>query len=391
MNLLEADAKAVLRRAGLALPSGAALVREGDAIANDRPVAVKAQILKGGRGKAGLIKLADAGEADAKAAEVFAALRGLGHDPLVLIEDQVDIGAEYYIAWRIDDVLQRPVLMFSPQGGIEVEENLEALRQFDVSPLRPVQPHELVPFLRDAGVPGRALGAVARFAAELHRVFRSEDAVLLEINPLVVTRQGRVVALDCKMTVDECAVSRHQDWHSTTSGKLRYADMTALEAEASRKGVTFVELEGDVAMVSSGAGLGMALVDLLGESGYRAANFCDLIGGSSQDVFSTMVNLVFDRAERDDVKAIVSFFTLSATPLRSAVMGIIETIKRRTPPKPMVVGFAASGSAEREMSSAQAAEAFGELGYRCVTDLAALVSALGEMKDPKSGQIERRA
>src|SRR5690606_3947665 len=162
---------------GLPLPAGARLIREGDEIANDRPVAVKAQILKGGRGKAGLIKLAGIGEAEARASEIFAAMRGLGHEPLVLLEDQVDIGAEYYMAWWVDDVMQRPVFMFSPQGGVEVEERPEALRQFDVSPLRPVQPHEIVPFLREAGVPGKALGAVARFAADLHRIFRAEDVL----------------------------------------------------------------------------------------------------------------------------------------------------------------------------------------------------------------------
>ncbi|GGC77971.1 ATP-grasp domain-containing protein [Chelatococcus reniformis] len=384
MRLIEADGKELLRRAGLPVPGRARLLGPGDAVVTAAPAVAKAQVLTGGRGKAGLVQLVEADDAPGRVDAIRGQLRARGEEPLVLLEDRVAIAHEYYLAWRIDDVAQRPVLMFSLDGGVEIESHAASLRQLPVSPLRAPLPHHFVAFLRDAGVTGRMLGAIARFAADSYRVFQAEDAELLEINPLVATAAGDVVALDCKMAVDAAAAVRHPYWRALPSYRLRHAGLTALEAQAETAGVTFVELPGNVALMSGGAGLGMALVDLLADSGLAAANFCDTVGGSGMTAFTRMAELVFDRAADPRVEAIGAFFTLSATSLQPAVVSLIETIKRRRPAKPVVVGFAATGPALREMSVAQAKAAFAELGYDCVGEPSELVAALKR-------QIEGRA
>jgi succinyl-CoA synthetase beta subunit len=376
MRLIEADGKELLRRAGLPVPANARLLGPDDELELRLAAVVKAQVLEGGRGKAGLVKLVSHENMANDVEKIRQTLRERGDHALVLIEDQVTFEQEFYIGWRIDDVAQQPALMFSTQGGVEIESHPDTLRQYYVNPLNSLQPHDLVPFLRDAGVGGRTLGAVSRFAVDLYRIFRAEDADLLEINPLGVTAQGAVVALDCKMSVDNAAVARHPYWHSLISYRLRHAGMTTLEARADDAGITFVELPGNVALLSGGAGLGLALVDLLAESGFAAANFCDTVGGSGMAAFSRMTELVFDRAEHPDVEAIVAFFTLSATSLKPAVISLVEAIRCRTLSKPIIVGFAATGAALREMTVDQAVAAFAELGYPCVTELSDLMDAL---------------
>lgn len=384
MKLIEADGKELLRRAGLPVPDHARLLGPAES-PEPRAAVIKAQVLEGGRGKAGLVRKANGDSVAGAVAEIRGQMMERGNVPLLLLEDQVAFEHEYYLGWRIDDLAQRPVLMFSTQGGMDIEAHAGSLRQHAIDPRLPVLPHALVSFLRESGVSGRALGAVARFAAELYLVFRREDADLLEINPLAVTAQGGVVALDCKMSVDGAALARHSYWKEMASHQLRHAGMTPLEAHAEQVGVTFVELPGNVALLSGGAGLGMAIVDLLAESGFRAANFCDAVGGSGIEAFGHMAELVFQRAESPEVQAIAVYFTLSATSLKPAVMSVIKAIGARTLTKPLVVGFAADGPALREMSIAEATAAFAELGYSCVAELSDLMDCLHAAIDHPAG------
>ena len=376
MRLIEADGKELLHRAGLPVAGNTRLIRPGQTPDFHAPCVLKAQILSGGRGNAGLVKLVDAVDAPQALAAMRAALVRMGEEPLVLVEDRVAFDREYYMGWRIDDVAQKAVLMFSLQGGVDIESHADSVTQWPVDPLKRLEPHELIPFFVRAGVAGKMLGALSRFAADLYRVFRAEDALLLEINPLAVTPQGGLVALDCKTTVDEAAFGRHTYWRDCASYQLRHSGMTPAEAAGADAGVTYVELSGDIALLSSGAGLGMALVDLLADAGFKAANFCDIIGGSGISAFTSIADLVFDRAERSDVRAIAAFFTLSATSLKPAVGALIDVIRRRPPSKPLVIGFAATGAAVREMSVVEAREEFAKFGYPCVTDPADLIDAL---------------
>ena len=380
MMLIEADAKRLLDEAGLAVPAARMLLDEDAAVPSaQRGVAIKAQLLAGGRGKAGLVRLAGPDDMAAAIDDVRATMRAAGHRPLVMVEEQVAFTAEYYLAWRIDDVRRAAVLMFSRAGGIEVEDHADAIRELAVEPLAPVRQAAIGAFLAECGLRGRVLSAVARFALDLHAVFVREDALLIEINPLAVTPGGGVVALDAKMTLDENAGRRHRSWRALASHHLQAGSADPIEREAAAKGITFVRLDGPVALVSGGAGVGMTLVDLLADIGTPAANFVDLPGGSDAGMFGDLVRLVLRRAEDPTVKALLVFFTLSATSIKQPVESILAALDAAKTLPPVVIGLVAGGSAEREMTLAEAQAAFRARGHACVDDLDAAVSAVARL------------
>lgn len=388
MKLLEIDAKEIFRRNSLATPRGV-MVEPGSSVPPGwtGPAAVKAQVLFGGRGKLGLVRLAT----EATLADEISAVRaGLAErylPQLVMVEELAAPAAEYYICFRINDVDQCPELLFSLKGGVEVESNADAIRTLQIAPLDEIYAHKLVPFFRDCKVPSRQIGPLARFASQLYRVFCQEDADLIEINPLAVTAKGEFIALDGKVNLDDSATYRHPEraeWHSTT---VRVGNMSELERKAQDAGLTFIELEGNVAILSGGAGLGMLVLDSIVDTGNRPANFVDAIGGSSQETFKRQVQLIFEHARRPEIEAIVTFFTLAATPLASIVNAIVEVIDVMPPPKPLIVGLLAGGPAEDIMSLKQAKELLGTRGILCVTELVDLMSALSELlpRDRRKG------
>jgi succinyl-CoA synthetase beta subunit len=380
VRLIEAEGKAMLERRGIATPVDARVYRQGDVIgAADHPVAIKAQVLSGKRAESGLVVLSPGSEAPLAAARVLQRMSERGDTPIVLMESQVQIKSEFYLAWRIDDLRRCYVMMFSVSGGADIEERAESVRQYFHSPLVEPQPYHLAPLLREAGLNTADLGSVARFAVSLFAAFREEEAVLLEINPLVITQSRGVVAVDAKVVLDENAEKRHVDRSALVSAGLQAGERTELEAVAAKEGFTFVELEGSVAVYSAGAGLGMCILDMLADAEMPAANFSDASGGSDPAVFAKLGSLVFRLAERSHVKSILFFFVLSATSLKSIVDGIIGLLDAGPPPKPLVVGLIAAGAAERELTLAEAQLQIGKRGIRCVTDLSEAVHALAEL------------
>ncbi len=384
MHVIEADAKRMLWRRGLAVPPGAQLYRAGEAVADaGGDVAVKAQVLYGSRADSGLIALAPRAQAADAVARMSRAMALTGAEPLVLLERQVEIASEYYVAWRVDDLLQQPVMMFSASGGTGIESRGNAITQYAHPPLRPLHAHNLAGFLMAAGVPGAHVAAVARFCAGLYQAFCEEDALLLEINPLAITRQGLAVAVDAKLVLDDNAAPRHLDWPELVSHGLQSSDATPLEQAAARSGFTFVELDGTVAVFSAGAGLGMSLVDVLADAGMPAANFSDASGGSGVDKWADMASVVFERARNPDVKAILFFFTLTATSIKSVLSGLFRLIDAAPAPKPLVVGLVCGGAAEQEMTFEEAHEALHSRGHECVTDMNAAIEALKAVMAPQ--------
>lgn len=376
MRLIEAEAKALLRRRGVRVPNGALLAPDAPVPAAPNGAAVKAQMLKGGRGKLGLVQVAEAGAVEAAASAVRSKMRALKLPPHILLEDKQTYAQEYYLAWRIDDVKQAPVMMFSTEGGVEIESS-GAVRQFVWTALKPLHPHHLVGFLREAGVAGRAIGNVARLASELYRAFRAEDAELVEINPLAITANGEVIVLDAKINLDDNAAYRHREWRGLLSAQLEMAELTPLEQKATEAGFTFVELDGKVCLFAGGAGFGMALVDLLAGAGVPAANFADASGASGPKEFGHVADVVLARAMHPDVKAVVLFQTMSASSIKGAVTGMLEALDRNTEfNKPLIVGFAASEVAQREMTSKQANALFRARGCYVIDDLDELVPLL---------------
>jgi succinyl-CoA synthetase beta subunit len=371
MRVIEAEGKAMLARRGIATPAPSRLCLPDDLVdPSTVPVAVKAQTLAGKRAQSGLVRLTPGEQAPEVVARIREEMVRIGEAPIVLVEPQVEIEREYYLAWRIDDLQRKYVLMFSAAGGANIEERGHTVHQYFHSPLEELQPYDLAKTLATAGLPPAHIGAVSRFAVTLFKAFCDEEATLLEINPLVVTKQGQVVAVDAKLVLDDNAEKRHLDWSSLISASLQARQRTPLEAVAAEAGFTFVELDGSVAVFSAGAGLGMCVLDMLADAGLFAANFSDTSGGSSPEVFARMGQVVFQLAQRPHVKAIVFFFVLSATSLKSIVDGILHLVRTTQPPKPLVVGLIAAGAAERELSLADAQKLIREAGCECVTDLA---------------------
>jgi len=286
MDLYEYQGKQLFKKFGIPVSDGELVADASDAARATKelgggPVVVKAQVLTGGRGKAGGVKLADdPSDAQAKA-EAILGLDIRGHVVKKLwIEQASDIAKEYYLSITFDRGAKQPLFMFTTQGGVEIEqvaeENPDALVRLHVDPLEGFQPWQARKLVYDGGVtdPGeqkQLLGIIGG----LYRCFVETDAMLTEINPLIVTPEGEVKALDSKFTVDDNALYRHPDIAAMRD--VEAAD--PLEALAREKGVTYVKLDGDVGILGNGAGLSMSTVDVVAHVGGRPANFCDLGGG----------------------------------------------------------------------------------------------------------------
>jgi succinyl-CoA synthetase beta subunit len=289
VDLYEYQGKELFRRFGIGVSDGrlATTPEEARSAAEELggPVVVKAQVLVGGRGKAGGIKLAgDPRDAEQKARQILG-LDIRGHVVHRLwIERASDIAREYYLSITFDRGEKKPLLMFTTEGGIDIEEvaaaSPQALVRLHVDPLEGFQPYQARRLVYQAGVadPGERR-QILDIVGRLYRCFVECDAMLTEINPLIVTPDGTVRALDSKFTVDDAALFRHPDiagWRDTSA-----AD--PLETFAREKSVTYVKLDGEVGILGNGAGLSMSTVDVVVVAGGRPANFCDLGGGGSAE------------------------------------------------------------------------------------------------------------
>jgi succinyl-CoA synthetase beta subunit len=376
VRLIEADGKALLRRRGLTVPRGRCHGPDEPIETPAGGAAVKAQLLSGARGKRELVRLAGEGDVAATVTAVAERMQAMDLEPVILVEERIAIEAECYLAWRIDDVRQAPVMLFSSRGGVDIESNPDGVQAFVWDPLQPLHPHHVLPFLREAGADRRRLGALARFAADLYKLFLAEDAELIEINPLAITASGQVMALDAKVVLDDNARFRHRDRDEWLSARLERAGMTPLERDAVAHDLTLVEMKGCVALFAAGAGFGMALVDHLADAGLPPANFADASGGAHPEAFGAMGDIIMQRAAHDDVKAVVCFQTMGATSLKDAVDGLLAAWDRATVKKPLVVGFTVSHTSEREMTAAEARALFAARGHVVISELDELVPAL---------------
>ena len=285
MDLYEFQGKELFRRFGIPVSEGRLATTPEEARQGaqelDGPVVVKAQVLAGGRGKAGGIKLAATpAEAEERAREILGMdIRGLAVQK-VWIERASEIEREYYLSISFDRGAKKTLLMFTAQGGIDIEEvavsSPEALARLHVDPLEGYHAWQGRRLVYEAGLedPGEQK-QVVKIVGQLHEAFTGCEAMLCEINPLIVTTEGEVRALDSKFTVDDNALFRLPEIASMRD--LAAAD--PLEALAREKGVTYVKLDGEVGVLGNGAGLSMATVDVVTFVGGRPANFCDLGGG----------------------------------------------------------------------------------------------------------------
>jgi len=340
VDLYEYQGKELFRRFGIPTSEGRLALTPSEARAGAEelggPVVVKAQVLTGGRGKAGGVKLADdPPDAERKADEIIG-LDINGHVVRkVWIERASEIAREYYLSVTFDRGEKNILFMLTTEGGVEIEqvaeESPEKLARLHVDPIEGFQPYQARRLIYGAGIADpneqkQVLGIVGK----LYECFVSMDAMLCEINPLIVTPEGEVRALDSKFTVDDNALFRHPDL-----AELRdTAGADPLEVLAREKGVTYVKLDGEVGVLGNGAGLTMSTVDVVTFVGGRPANFCDLGGGGdAQGVVDALEVITGDARVRS------IFFNIfgGITRCDEVARGILQALEQMEAEQPIVV------------------------------------------------------
>jgi succinyl-CoA synthetase beta subunit len=347
MKIHEYQAKAILARYGVTTPRGeVAFTKEEAREAAQRlktpVVVVKAQIHAGGRGKAGGVKLARSAD---EAAELASNILGMtlvtpqtGPQGRVvrrlLIEEGLDIKRELYLGLLIDRETGRPVFMASAAGGMEIEEvakdNPNAILREHIHPAVGLQPYQARKIAFGLGLSAELAGVATPFLQALYRAFIDTDASMLEINPCVVTGDGKLMALDAKMTFDDNGLFRHKDLR-----ELRDLDEEdPLEVEASKYGLNYIKLDGSVACMVNGAGLAMATMDIIKYAGGSPANFLDVGGGASAEQVKNAFRILLSDPE---VRAV--FINIFGGILRCDVLatGVVAAAKDLHVSIPVVV------------------------------------------------------
>ncbi len=339
MDLLEYQGKQLFQKHGVPVPDGrpATSVPEAVEAAEELgyPVVIKAQVQIGGRGKAGGIKLAkDRAEAEEHATAILGMdIRGYTVHELY-VERASEIDEEYYAAIVFDRAAKKPMAMLSKMGGMEVEEvaetDPEAMRMLHVDPLLGLQDFHGRRLAFESGIAQDVIRPVGAMLAKLYDVFVREDATLVEVNPLLITKSREVVALDAKVTVDDNALFRHPD----------VAEMRDLSAEdpqermAHERGLTYVKLDGSIGILGNGAGLVMSTLDVVAQAGGSPANFLDAGGGSKAEAITSAVEVILSD---EKVKAVLFNIFGGITRCDEVARGLIEAFEQIKPDVPFVV------------------------------------------------------
>ena len=345
MKFLEYQVKDRFRAAGIPVPDGR-LARTPDeaalAAGSLGSIAVKAQVPVGGRGKAGGIKLARS-PVDAKrvAGEILGmTIKGFRVKE-VLCETAQEITRELYLGLTLDRDARKPVVILSAQGGMEIEEvaetHPEAIARLYPDPWRGPLAFEVRDLVFRAGL-GPLQAQLTPVVSKLYALARSFDAITIEINPLAMTRDGGLVAADGKLEIDDNAVYRHKDLHGAEE-----FDEDPLEAEAKRRRLTYVRLDGSIGVIGNGAGLVMNTLDLVQREGGRAANFLDIGGGAKAEVVHSALELL---AGDPHVKGILINIFGGITRGDEVARGIIDATRDLNLTLPLVVRM--TGTREEE-------------------------------------------
>jgi succinyl-CoA synthetase beta subunit len=370
LNLHEYQSKELFRAAGIPVPPGEVASSVEDALqAAERfgyPVVVKAQVLTGGRGKAGGVKVVRSGEdLSREAGRILGMeLRGLKVSR-VLITPSADIAREYYAGIVLDRGNEAPLLMVSPAGGIDIEEVARATPEkilrmpIDARGLPAYRARAAARFLdKDPGIQKRIIPILIR----LVRAYHDQDASLAEINPLVVTKTGEVLALDAKIVIDDNALDRHPDLASMRD--LSAEDPGEIEARA--RGLSYVKLDGTIGCVVNGAGLAMATMDLIQFHGGKPANFLDIGGSSNPDKVEAAMHILTSDTR---VRAVLFNIFGGITRCDDVARGLLLALDRLDVRIPIVIRL--TGTNERE-----AREILGERGLMALSDMDEAVRAV---------------
>ncbi len=338
MKLHEYQSKRLFARHGVPIPKGdvASTPEEARRIAEELggPVVVKSQVLVGGRGKAGGIRLA---QTPAQAEEVAGEILGMEIKGLpvrkVLLDQAADIRQEIYLGIVVDRANRRPVMMASSEGGVEIEEvartQPQAIKKVLVDPFLGLRDYQTLALAKGIGMAGEHFRPFGRIARGLYEAFLAYDASLAEINPLVVTGDGDLLAVDGKMVIDDNALFRHPD-----VAEMRVVDEeTPAEREAREAGLSYVQLDGEIGCMVNGAGLAMATMDIIKHFGGAPANFLDIGGGAKAERVATALRLIL---ADDNVKAVLFNIFGGITRCDEVATGIVAAFEEVEPTVPLV-------------------------------------------------------
>lgn len=346
MKIHEYQAKQILSQFGVQIPRG----EVADTPSKAREIAekigpkvvLKAQVHAGGRGKGGGIKLVNTPEETEKLAQEMIGMTLVTHQTgpegklvrRIMVEEALDIDKELYVGIVIDRAKEAPVVMASSEGGVEIEkvaaETPELIFKEYINPAIGFQAFQARKLAFKLGLVGNTLKQAVKFILGLYKVFESADASLAEINPLLITKQGNVLALDAKINIDDNALLRHPDIKEMRD----FDEEEPLEVEASKYNLNYIKLDGNVGCMVNGAGLAMATMDLIMHTGGKPANFLDVGGGVSEEsVKNAFKILVSDK----DVKAALINIFGGIVRCDLVASGIVKAAKELDLKVPMVV------------------------------------------------------
>lgn len=339
MDLLEYQGKMLLARHGVPVSPGRpvrAASEAGDAGEElGYPIVVKAQVHAGGRGKAGGIKMAESRDEVERHAHDILGMEIGGHTVRELwVEEASDIEAEYYASIVFDRSAKAPLVLLSTKGGVDIEEVADedpgAIARLHIDPLLGFQDFHARRLAFAAGVDADVVRPIGKLLARLYDAFIAEEAMLVEVNPMIVTPDREVRALDAKVTLDENSLFRHPD-----NAELRdTGEQDAQEKMAAERGVTYVKLDGNVGILGNGAGLVMSTLDVVAQAGGRPANFLDAGGGSKAEAIVVAVEIILS-----DPKVTAVLFNIfgGITRCDEVARGLIEAFSQLEVNVPFVV------------------------------------------------------
>jgi succinyl-CoA synthetase beta subunit len=359
LKIHEYQGKEILRRYGVAVPRGEMITKAEEARGvaerlGGGTVVVKAQIHAGGRGKGGGVKLAKSPGEAAKIAGEMLGMTLVTHQTgpegkvvqRVLIEQGIDIAKEYYLGIVLDRAKERAVIMASTEGGVEIEkvaaETPELILKAHIDPIVGLQPFQARSLAFGLGMEGEAFKNTFKFITALYKAFQASDCSLAEINPLVRTTKGEILALDAKMNFDDSALFRHPDYE----GLRDYNEEEPLETEAGKYDLNYIKLDGSIGCMVNGAGLAMATMDLIKHSGGMPANFLDVGGGASVERVAAAFRILM--SDKNVKAVLINIFggIVRCDRVAGGVIEAMETVKVDVPVVVRLQGTNADQAAE---------------------------------------------
>ncbi len=325
MKFFEYHAKGIFKLEGIPVPESYVAVNGKDAkkaaAKINKPVALKSQVLVGGRGKAGGIKFADTPTDAKKVAKELLGMEIKGEKVNnILVEEKINILSEFYVSVVMDRSAKKPLIMASSEGGVDIEEvaknSPEKIVKYHVNPLEEFMPYQAREIARKMGVENELISKVGAFIWKLFSVFVKYDATIAEINPLVLTPEG-LIAADAKLEIDDDSLWRHKE----------FSDLE----EAKKDEFAYVTLDGDIAVIGNGAGLTLTGMDMINLYGGKPATFLDIGGGSSKDVIEKALNLVIGEPNVKVIFLNVLGGITRADDVANGVIDVINSAERKVP------------------------------------------------------------